>query len=82
TVRFTVTPLDEDTNRAPVPQPATARVLAGGSIRIDLPLDGIDPDGDSTFLLRTPTGASLGTIDETGDDYIVYTAAEGVSGTD
>ena len=82
TVFFTVTPLDEAGNRDPHPRPVTARVLAGGSIRIELPLDGIDPDGDSVYLLRLPTGPTLGTIEEQGEDYLEYTAAQGVSGTD
>lgn len=82
TVTFTVTPLDEEGNRDPDPRTVTARVLAGGSIRVELPLDGVDPDGDSVYLLRLPTGPTLGTIAEQGEDYIEYTAAEGVSGTD
>lgn len=82
TVTFTVTPLDEASNREPDPRAVTARVLAGGSIRIDLPLDGVDPDGDSVYLLRLPTGPALGTITEQGEDFLEYAAAEGVSGTD
>ena len=82
TVTFTVTPLDEESNRAPDPRAVTARVLAGGSIRIELPLDGVDPDGDSVYLLGLPTGPALGTIATQGDDYIEYTAAQGVAGTD
>src|SRR5690606_18814645 len=82
TVTFTVTPADEAGNRDPEPGTVTARVLAGGSIRIDLPLDGVDPDGDSVYLLRLPTGPTLGTIETQADDYIEYSAAEGVSGTD
>jgi hypothetical protein len=82
TVTFTVTPLDEEGNRDPDPRAVTARVLAGGAIRVELPLDGVDPDGDSVYLLRLPTGPTLGTIAEQGDDYIEYAAAEGVSGTD
>ncbi|WP_167051563.1 Ig-like domain-containing protein [Salinibacterium sp. ZJ77] len=81
-VIFRVTPLDEASNRDPAPLPVVARVLSGGSIRIDLPLDRIDPDGDSTQLLRLPTGPSLGTIDEIGADFIRYTSATGLSGTD
>jgi hypothetical protein len=82
TVTFTVTPEDEEGNRDPDPRTVTARVLAGGTIRVDLPLDGVDPDGDSVYLLRLPTGPTLGTIAEQGDDFLEYTAAEGVSGTD
>ncbi len=81
-VVFTVTPIDEESNRAPQPLPVVARVLAGGTIRIDLPLQRIDPDGDSTQLLRLPTGPTLGSIDEQGADYIRYTASPAASGTD
>ncbi|QNO38137.1 tandem-95 repeat protein [Protaetiibacter sp. SSC-01] len=82
TVTFTVTPLDEDSNREPRPEPVVARVLSGGSIRIDLPLQRIDPDGDSVQLLRTPTTPTMGSIEEMGADYLTYTAFPGMSGTD
>ena len=82
TAIFTVTPLDDDANRDPVPDPLVGRVLAGGSIRIDIPLQGIDPDGDSTQLLDFPRPATLGTILDQGLDYFVYKSAEGATGTD
>ena len=82
TVTFTVTPLDEETNREPRPEPAVARVLSGGSVRIDLPLQRIDPDGDSVLLLGTPVNPTMGTIDEIGPDYLRYTSFPGMSGTD
>lgn len=82
TVAFTVTPLDEATNRDPVPDPLVGRVLAGGNIRVDIPLDGIDPDGDSTQLLKFPSNPTLGSIVETGNDYFVYEASPAGAGTD
>lgn len=82
TVAFTVTPVDEDANRDPAPADVIGRVLAGNSIRIDLPLDRIDPDGDSVQLLRFPIGPSLGTIVEQGPDYFVYEATPLAGGTD
>ncbi|WP_168200446.1 Ig-like domain-containing protein [Protaetiibacter larvae] len=82
TVVFTVTRVEEESNREPKPVPVIARVLAGGTIRVDLPLQRIDPDGDSVQLLRTPTGPSMGSLDELGTDYLVYTAFPGVAGTD
>ena len=81
-VVFTVTPVDEAANREPRPVPVVARVLAGNQVRIDLPLDGIDPDGDSVQLLRFPTPPALGTVIEEGPDHLVYQAAPGGSGTD
>ena len=82
TAVFTVTGLDDDANQAPVPQPLVGRVLAGGSIRVDIPLDGIDPDGDSTQLLGFPANPAFGTIVETGTDYFVYESIESAAGTD
>lgn len=82
TAVFTVTPLDEDANRDPVPEPLVGRVLAGGSIRIDIPLNGIDPDGDSTQVLDFPRNPTLGSIVESGNDYFIYEASDSVAGTD
>ncbi|HWH96925.1 MAG TPA: Ig-like domain-containing protein, partial [Pseudolysinimonas sp.] len=82
TAVFTVTPLDDEANRDPVPDPLIGRVLAGGSIRVDVPLQRIDPDGDSTQLLRFPTSPTLGTIEEQGNDYFIYQTAGSVAGTD
>lgn len=82
TAVFTVTAMDEDSNRDPEPTAIVARVLAGGSIRIDLPLSGIDPDGDSTQLLGFPRNPSLGSIVEQGTDWFVYEASTVGAGTD
>ncbi|AYF98513.1 Ig-like domain-containing protein [Protaetiibacter intestinalis] len=81
-VVFTVTPFSEDGNRDPKPEPVVARVLAGGTITIPLPLQQIDPDGDSTQLLRFPTGPTLGSITDQGEDFFEYTASPAASGTD
>ena len=82
TAVFTVTGLDVKGNREPVPTPLTGRVLAGGSIRIDIPLNGIDPDGDSTQLLNFPTNPAFGAIVDTGTDYFIYESSEAAAGTD
>jgi len=82
TAVFTVTPMDEDGNRDPVPNPLVGRVLTGGTIRIDLPLTGVDPDGDSTQLLGFPRGPALGAIADQGPDYLIYEAFETSTGTD
>jgi hypothetical protein len=82
TAVFTVTGLDDDANQSPIPQPLVGRVLAGGSIRVDVPLNGIDPDGDSTQLLNFPTNPAFGTIVETGTDYFVYESSTAAAGTD
>jgi hypothetical protein len=82
TAIFTVTPLNEDGNRDPVPSPLIGRVLAGGNIRIDIPMQGIDPDGDSTQLLNFPRPPALGAIAERGNDYFIYESSEAITGTD
>ena len=71
-----------DTNHAPAPSRITARVLAGEQVRIDIPLDGIDPDGDSVQLLGQATSPEKGTVVEVGADYILYEAGEYSPGTD
>ncbi|RZS59483.1 fibronectin type III domain protein [Microcella putealis] len=81
-VIFTVTPLDTTGNADPRPADIIGRVLAGNNVRIDLPLDQVDPDGDSVELLRAPSGATLGTIVESGPTHFVYEAAETTAGTD
>lgn len=81
-VTFTVTPIDEASNQDPVPEPLVARVLSGGAIRIDIPLDSVDPDGDSVQLLGFPSNPTLGSVTSQGIDYLVYESAPGLSGTD
>ncbi|QYH35704.1 Ig-like domain-containing protein [Salinibacterium sp. M195] len=82
TASFTVTPLDLEANQDPTPLTLVARVLAGGEIRVDIPLNTVDPDGDSTDLLRFPTNPTLGAVTEFGTDYFYYEASPGVAGTD
>ena len=71
-----------DTNHAPAPSRITARVLAGEQVRIDIPLDGIDPDGDSVQLLGQASSPEKGTVIEVGADYIIYEAGQYSPGTD
>ena len=82
TAIFTVTGLDAANNQDPEPTALVARVLAGGNIRVDIPLDGIDPDGDSTQLLNFPSNPSLGSVTESGTDYFIYEASPASAGTD
>ncbi|MDJ0335904.1 Ig-like domain-containing protein [Salinibacterium sp. G-O1] len=82
TAVFIVTPLSTDGNRDPIPDPLVGRVLAGGSIRVDVPLNGIDPDGDSAQLLNFPQNPTLGSVVEVGNDYFIYDSSEAAAGTD
>ena len=69
------------TNQAPVPRTVEARVLVGGTVRIPIPLGGIDPDGDSVSLVGlslggdTPLTPRLGRpVTPVGPDYLNYEA--------
>lgn len=71
-----------DTNHAPAPSRIVARVLSGEDVRIDIPLDGIDPDGDSVQLLGQETNPEKGAVVEVGPNYLLYRAGEYSAGTD
>lgn len=81
-VTFVVVPEDDATNQAPVPVPQTARVFAGASIPIELPLQEIDPDGDSVVIVGVERTPALGVIESTSPTTIVYTADRASGGTD
>lgn len=81
-VTFVVVDTDDETNQPPVPLPQTARVFAGATIPIELPLDGIDPDGDSVVIVGLERSPVLGTPDEITPTSIVYTAGRSSGGTD
>ncbi len=82
TVTFVVTAPDAEGNRPPVPVTQTGRTFAGSTIRVDVPLDGIDPDGDSVLLTGLNQAPQLGRIVETGTTYFVYEAYDTSAGTD
>lgn len=71
-----------DANGAPHPTDVTSRVFAGNSARIAIPLDGIDPDGDSVELIGTGDAPRLGRIAQLGQDWLVYEAYPESKGTD
>ena len=71
-----------DTNHAPAPTRITARVLSGEEVRIDIPLNGVDPDGDSVQLLGQETSPEKGAVTEVGSNYIMYEAGQYSAGTD
>ncbi|MEI2775064.1 MAG: Ig-like domain-containing protein [Tetrasphaera sp.] len=60
-------------NSAPAPTPLTARMIAGTTVTIPVPTDGIDPDGDSTSLAALTKAPTKGTVLIEGGD-LVYTA--------
>lgn len=80
-VRIQILPAGTGSNQPPSPLPVTARVLAGNTVRIPIPLDGVDPDGDSVELLGVGQAASKGRV-TTGDSWLVYEAYPDAHGSD
>lgn len=80
-VRFNVISPDI-VNQAPIPTLVTGRVLAGTSQRIQIPLQNIDPNGDSVRLLGLGSGPKLGRIASVGATYLDYEAFPKAAGTD
>jgi hypothetical protein len=70
------------TNSPPVPETVTGRVIAGETVRIKIPLTGIDPDGDSVQLLGQSSSPQKGSVTVVGPDYIDYQAGSYSAGTD
>ena len=81
-INFTVIADDAENNSAPVPEPQTARVFAGKSVLITVPLDGIDADGDSVMLTRIVQPPTKGVPSKVTEKSFVYTANPDSSGTD
>jgi hypothetical protein len=81
-VRIAVREVNEDTNTAPTPVTVTARVTAGGTVSIRVPLTSIDADGDSVQLLGQESAPEKGAVTEVGTDFIEYEAGEYSAGTD
>lgn len=81
-VRIAVREEDVATNNAPVPATVTARVIAGETVRISIPLSGIDPDGDSVQLLGQASNPDKGAVVSTESDAIVYQSGDYSAGTD
>lgn len=82
--RVTISVREENaaTNSPPVPRRVTARVLAGETVRIQIPLSGVDPDGDSVQLIGITSNPEKGAVLSTGPTYIEFEAGEYSSGTD
>ena len=81
-VHIAVREADVNTNNPPVPETLTARVLAGGTVDINVPLSGIDPDGDTVQLLGQETNPEKGNVTAVGPHTITYKAGDYSAGTD
>ena len=82
TVTFTVLERDEESNQPPVPELQIARVFAGSTVTIRIPLDEIDPDGDSVVVTAITTQPTMGVLDKQTPSSVEYTAGVGAGGTD
>jgi hypothetical protein len=81
-VTISVREVDLATNNPPVAAQVTARVLAGETVRIQIPLTGIDPDGDSVQLIGVASNPERGSIIAVANGAIDYKAGDYSSGTD
>lgn len=82
TVTVSVHASDPATKPLPRPVDLTARVFEGETIRIPIPLTGIDPDGDGVYLLGQDQAPAKGRIVAVGADWMEYEALPGELGTD
>jgi hypothetical protein len=81
-VHIAVREVVEATNNSPVPVTVVARVLAGESVNIRIPLSGIDPDGDAVQLLGQETYPQKGAVVASGTNSLRYQAGSYSAGTD
>lgn len=82
TVAVTIVPREAEQNAPPAPETVTSRVLAGSTVRIPIPLDGIDPDGDGVELVGYDTAPDGGRVLSTvGPDYFDFEAFPDSRGT-
>ncbi len=80
TIEVTIQPTS-GSNTAPTPESLDARLFQGGETEILVPLEGIDPDGDSVTLLGIQQAPTKGVVEVEGGS-LRYTASELTSGTD
>ncbi len=81
-VRISVREVNEATNQAPITRTVTARVIAGDTVRVRIPVDGMDPDGDSVQVIGQESSPEKGAVIATGLDYLDYQAGSYSAGTD
>ncbi len=80
-IRFNVISADV-VNQPPAPLLVTGRVLAGSVTRIQVPLQNIDPNGDTVRLVGLHTGPHLGRVLSVGPRWLEYEAYSDSRGTD
>ncbi|KQR17773.1 fibronectin type III domain-containing protein [Cellulomonas sp. Leaf334] len=82
TVTVRVHASDASAKAPPRPKDLVARVFQGDTVRIYVPLVGIDPDGDGVTLLGIASSALRGRVTATGADWLEYQAFPDEVGTD
>lgn len=80
-LRIQVLPADPERNEQPKPTSVTARTIAGTTVRIPIPLDDIDPDGDTVELIGVATPPTKGRV-SVGDSWLTYEAYVDSAGSD
>ena len=80
-VTVTVIGADAQNNKPPLPSTLVSRVFQGSTVTVEVPLDGIDPDGDSV-VLTSASGPNKGTIISSDSHSFVYRAGAASTGTD
>ncbi len=80
-IRFNVISTDV-VNQPPSPLLVTGRVLAGSVTRIPIPLNQVDPNGDTVRLVGLHTGPLLGRVLSVGPRWLEYEAYRNSKGTD
>jgi hypothetical protein len=69
-------------NQAPAPQEVDTREAAGDTAVIQIPVSGVDPDGDSVTVTGVTVPPTLGRIVSVGPDSVSYLSYPGSAGTD
>lgn len=72
----------DESKAPPRPVDLTARAFADEEVTIDVPLVGIDDDGDGVILLGVDQPPTKGWVTAVGSDSITYRALPGEAGTD
>lgn len=80
-VQLIVVEMNEKTNTAPRPRDLTVRTTAGSDVDITVPMDNIDPEGDSVTLVGIASAPKQGSVRVEGTK-LVYTASDKAQGTD
>ncbi|MDR2323072.1 MAG: tandem-95 repeat protein [Microbacterium sp.] len=81
-ITIQILPVDEKTNTAPRPHDLTVRALSGTSVRIAVPLDGLDAEGDSVELVGLDSAPKQGKVTEVGTNFLTYQAFDKGNGID